>query len=544
MNGYSKKYFSIIFFAIFIGVYALVLLINPQLGPTDDFIFLRTLQADKPLLYYSQDFPYYDAVKLGRFTPLAGMEYNLFGLLSKSPSPLWYFFFHTIQFIIFAVLIVKLIRKFTSDKLLIYGIPILLFLTPGFTISWFRMQMNERNVIFFLAAFFLCYLAYLDKRKIIYFISAILFANFAIYYKETAFIAIGAFAFFHFVFSRKISDKRVKILDGSLALSSFLYAAIYYFYVYLHRGSNVYGGTNFNLLAFIKNFLNYGFFSDPIIILVLLPLTVWRIYKLFVRKQEAHPILDSMMITGSVYASAFFILNMYGPYYLLPVYLFAIPTIIYFFSQNEQKNIILKGLLLASGFVLLFNTIPSGIYYLTYYKYLPINFNKTLDFLIQDINFKYLSGQANIFMDGVGRGNGRGAYFVLAEFLQYKGLTANRFDLKSNSENETHFSLISKIPVPFTVFQNDKPDEIKSGDYLIVSPQNSKNVNEEYLQSLSNNYELAFRTKSALAFPNINLKALAKYFLLKRMSEGQKSSDIIINKNLTEWPDYYVFVKK
>ena len=121
------------------------------------------------------------------------------------------------------------------------------------------MQMNERNVIFFLAAFFLCYLAYFDKRKIIYFISTIFFANLVIYSKETTFIAIGVFVFFHLVFSWKIFDKRVKILDGLLMLSSFLYVAIYYFYVYLHRGPNVYGGINFNLLTFIKNFLNYGF---------------------------------------------------------------------------------------------------------------------------------------------------------------------------------------------------------------------------------------------------------------------------------------------
>ena len=545
MNCYFKKYFPIIFFAIFIGVYALVLLINPQLGPTDDFIFLKTLQSGKPLLYYSHDFPYYDAAKMGRFTPLAAMEYNIFGLFSKSPDPFWYFFFHAIQFIIFAVLIVKLIRKFTSNKLLIYGVPILLFLTPGFTISWFRMQMNERNVIFFLAAFFLCYLAYLDKRKIIYFISAILFANFAIYYKETAFIAIGAFAFFHFLFLLKTTDLKSKFFDGLLLLSSSTYLIFYYFYAYINRGPNIYGNAAFNWMVFIKNILNYAFFSDPLLILMLLPLTFWRLFRIIFKHEKPEPIIDSLLISTSFFVTAFFVLNMYGPYYLLPAYILALPPLIYFFSQRQPKIIFWKifGGITALFFIV--NVLPSGLHYLTYYKYLPVNFNKTLDLLIQDINSKYPSKKADIFMDGIDRGTGRGTYFVLAEFLRFKGLLDKQFDLKSNVETENISPLISKIPAFFTIFESNAPDEIKKDDYFIVSPQNTKiNPSQNYIQSLKKDYELVFQTDSNFAFPNINLKTLVKYLISKKLSQQQKSGGVIVNENLMNWPDYYVFVKK
>mgnify|MGYP001572833371 CR=1 FL=1 len=544
-KNWLKQNFLFVFFILFVAVYATLLLIDPRLGPTDDYMFLRTLQNGKLFLPYSQNFPYFDTAKLGRFSPLAAMEYNLFGLFFKSPSPFLYYFYHAVQFTIFAVLIVKLLSKFTTNKFLFYGVPALFFLTPGVVISWFRMQMNERNVIFFLAAFFLCYLAYFDKRKIIYFISTIFFANLVIYSKETTFIAIGVFVFFHLVFSWKIFDKRVKILDGLLMLSSFLYVAIYYFYVYLHRGPNVYGGINFNLLTFIKNFLNYGFFSDPMLILILLPLTIWRISKVFFQRQEAHPVYDSMLLTASTYIAAFFVLNMYGPYYLLPAYILALPPLIYFFSQRQPKIIFWKifGGITALFFIV--NVLPSGLHYLTYYKYLPVNFNKTLDLLIQDINSKYPSQRANIFLDGVDRGTGRGTYFVLAEFLRFKDLSDKQFDLKSNVKTEKALPLISEIPIPFTVFETNAPDEIKNGDYLIVSPQSTRiNPTKTYLESLKKDYELVFQTRSRFAFPNFNLKTLVKYLLSKKISKGQKSSGIIVNENLMNRPDYYVFVKR
>ena len=165
--------------------------------------------------------------------------------------------------------------------------------------------------------------------------------------------------------------------------------------------------------------------------------------------------------------------------------------------------------------------------------------------MIQNISSEHPSERANIFMDGVDRATGRGAYFVLAEFLRFKGLSEKRFDLKSNVETENISPLESKIQFPFTVFQRDEIDTIKSGDYLIVSPQSTKiNPSKNYLESLKKNYELVFQTRSPLAFPNINLKILVKYLLLKRMSQAQKSGGALINENLMNWPNYYVFVKK
>ena len=144
MKQYLRQNYLIIFFGFFVMGYALILLIGPALGPTDDFIFLKTLQVGKPILYYSANFPYYyyNAILGGRFVPLAAMEYNLVGLLSKSPSAILYYLIHAIQFVVLMILLIKILKQFTSNKFLIYLTPILISLTPGFTMSWFRLQLN------------------------------------------------------------------------------------------------------------------------------------------------------------------------------------------------------------------------------------------------------------------------------------------------------------------------------------------------------------------------------------------------------------------
>jgi len=247
-----------------------------------------------------------------------------------------------------------------------------------------------------------------------------------------------------------------------------------------------------------------------------------------------------------MYVLAFFILKIFGIYYLLPAYIFALPPLIYFFSQREQRTLLWKGAAAVCGVALLLNVFPTGIHYLTYYKYTPINFNKTIDFLIQDINSRYPHKRANIFLDAIDSSGGGGVYFMFAEFLQYKGLSWERFDFKSNVKMEDNFLLnIENFNPPFTVFQKNKFFEISKGDYLIVSPWGTKvNTTKAYIQSLNKDYDLLFKTKSPLAFPSFNLKTLVKYFLSKKLSENQKNEGLMINKNLIIWPDYYVFVKR
>jgi len=579
-----------VIFVIFTAAYASLILIKPSLGPDNDHMFLRTLQVGKPLFYYNSNFLYFDPIKDGRFMPLGTIEYNLVGLFSKSPSFFWYFFIHALEYILFAVLLVKILAKFTSNKFLIYMTPLLLSLTPGMILSWFpTLGLNERSLMFYFAIFLFSYLQYLEKPKLYYLILGAISANLAIYSKENAFLALGAFAFFNLLFSWKNSrikinpvrkdeildpilsknkkaepyssplqatghSGRAKIFDGIILFSSISYPVIYFFYVFLpYHAALTYGIAATPLvIALTKNFLNYIFVVDPIITLLVLPLIGWRAYRIIAKREKPQVIYDSLLATVLMFISPLFVINLYGFHYFTPMYLFALPPLFYFIPRIWKEKMIWKILISTAGFLIFFNTLPLSFHFLTYSKYMPINYNKTLDFLVNEIKSKSSDKRVNIFLDGVERcGTQAWVYFNFSEFLLYKGLTAGQFDLKSDRENTPGCDSVIPIKIPvdqFTVFHKGPLPKIAKGDYLIVSPQSTDDIknssNKAYLESLNDEYDLIFKTKSMFAFPMLNLKEVMRYFLSVGASPGQKLFGISRKQPNMRWPDFYVFVHK
>ena len=541
-------------FALFLAVFVVILLWNPQLAPTDDFVFIDTLQRGNFLLYYSDAFPYYDTLALGRLIPLAGIEYNLFGLFSSAPSPFWYFLYHAFQAVIFALLLVWLLRKFTSNYFLIYGTTALLMLTPGFVITMLRLQLNERNLLFFMAIFVLLYLAYLKENKTSLAIWLVLVANIIIYYKETAFLAVGAFAFTRILLFWKTSDKKTRILDSLLFASALAYFVIYFFVVYL-QSDLLYLGAAPSLIDYLKRFVNYAFFTDSFIYLILAPIFFIRLYRVFVKKYAPRPLMDPLLAGATAFSIVYLAIG-YGPYYLLPAYAFAIPAaFIYFFAQGgsapggENQQSISRAWKInfaAVAFLLAVNVIPSGIHYLTYHKYLMWNFNDTLDFLVADINERRPGERADIFLYGTGRDDGRGTHEVLGYFLKYKGLGTAQYDLKSDLEAPEGALWTGKTVPLFSIFQDHEAQVIEAGDYVIVPPQSKKLITIEVLNELEKDHELLFATQSRFFFPNLNMKSAVKYALTKSPDHQITRSlrRLVENENAFATPNYYVFVKR
>lgn len=543
-------------FAIFVAGYALLIVIKPNLGPENDFMFLRTLQAGKPLFEYKPNFLYYNLIKDGRFMPLGTIEYNLVGFFSKSPSPFWYNFIRAVQYILFAVLFVKILSKFTSNKFLIYITPVFLSLTPGIILPWLsNLDFNERSLMLYFTIFLFFYLQYLEKPKLYYLIFGVISANLALYSKENAFLALGAFAFFHLLFSRK--DNKAKIFDGVVLLSSISYALIYFFYVFLpYKGLLIWNSTNVTppFTTFIKGIFNSVFFIDPIMMLIVLPLIGWRLYRILIKREGPEVIYDSLLFAVPMFLIPLFVMNLFFDFhYFIPMYIFAILPLFYFIPKIWNGKLIWKILAFTIGFLIFFNILPLSLYYLTYSKYLPINFNKTLDFMVNEVKSKSPK-RPSIFLDGMDRCGAKMTYFIYSEFLLYKGLTAEQFDLKAGREETPDcFSLPdTKISADkFTVFHKGSLPKISKGDYLIVLPiseDDTKNSsNDVYLNGLSKDYDLIFKTESPLAFPMLNLKEIIRYFLLIAIgpSSGQKLFGIInIRPPIMRWPDYYVFIKR
>lgn len=553
MNA-SKISRSTIIFAFFVVIYAILLVIYPQVGADNDYHFLRTLQSGKPLIESSKDFPYADTLSTsGRYMPMVSMEYNFIGLFSTSPSPFWYYLYHAVQLTLFAFLFTKLLLLASPRKNLIYGAVTALLLIPASTIGWFRLQNQERDVLFFFAAFLLAYLSFSKNQKIWSFLLALGAANLAIYYKEIPFLAIGVFAFAHLIFSwkkRELNRKGVA-LDVLLMLSSATYLLLYYLIVYRHS-SLAYLPNIHTVLSRIKVFANYGFFSDSALVLLLIPLTLWRLWKIFVKKIAPEPVWDAMLLGASAYIGSFFALNLYGPYYFLPAYGLGLPAIFYFFRDYSLKTLPLffKAALGVTVFCLIFNAIPSGLYYLTFNKYYPVNFNKTADFLVRDINTraeKNPGDKPSIFLYAFDGGNStgiQGTYFILYDNLVFRGLDENKFDMKSEIETTTDVLSFLKIKPPHTVFSPSPAAEPKSGDYLLVTPKSMEPVNRGLIERLGEKYDLVFETKSPLALPDINLKTLAKLTIQKQLLGRERNKEIIHDSNIFVMPDHYVFVKK
>jgi len=513
---------------------------------------------------YGENFPYYNSVELGRFSPLAGQEYNLVALISNTPTA--YLAFNALILFAFIIIFLRVLSEFSGQYALHYFVVLLLLLMPAVTNTFFKFLYVEKNIIFYLAIFLLSFIAFQKKQKTAYFYMVLITANIAIYYKETVFIALSIFSAAHLLFTLRTSDRWSRLLNFMVILSALVYFIIYMLSVYPNiKHSYLPGPLRNSLLGFIKNIFNYGFFSDPVLILLLIPLAALRAFQIFIRKHEPHPILDPMLAAGVGYVGIFIALNMYSPYYFLPAYLFALPPMVYFFEKGMTRGFFWKGALATTAFILAVNTIPLGMHYLTYNKYLPVNFNKATDFLIKDINKRYDGHRLNIFFDGVDRGTGMGVYFVVGEFLKFKGLPIYKFDFKSDIEARDPGPFVGrrspfdkdadinavdpehayKYPdFPFAVFQPGPLHRIQKGDYLIVSPHSTKNFDDEYIEKLKNDYTLEFRTHSPFAFPRINLKTGIKYLLSKRLTEEQKASGVIKNENLLNWPDYYIFVKK
>jgi len=550
---------------VLVMTYSVLLVSMPELSPSDEYAFLPTLQSGKAYPFNTKDFPYYNLAELGRFNPIGSQEYNLVALISN--APLAYFLFNALLLIGFSLLFVEILKRTLSDYTYLYKIPIIVFLTPGFALTFTKLLYSDKHVLFYFSIFTFSFLVFQSGQKLGSMIVSLMSANVAIYYKEPAFLAIGAFSVVHLALTWHTSSRRARLLDVLLAGSAVLYIVLYAVmilpYKVAHQDYLPYGGR---LVVFIKNLLNYGLFSDPIVVFLLFPLSVGRLHAVFVRRSEqAHPIHDPLLAAGSVYAAAYLILNMYGPYYFLPVYLFALPPIFYFLKGDRLRQWSWKAAVTVTVFASMVNAVPASLHYLAYNKYLPVNFNRTMDFLVRDINRRYSGERLSIFFDGVDRGTGRSVYFIVGEFLRFKGLPIDKFDLKSKLEamdpspfiglrspfdqdedierlnSRYHFA---NPQLPFSVFQPGLLPDLHSGDYLVVSPHSTTYFDGRYLGALRRDFDLVFHTESLLAIPRVNAKTLVKYWMIGSLSKEQRGQGIIVNENLWNWPDYYVFVKR
>lgn len=542
----EKNNLRYVSFALFVVVYSVFLMWNPHFG-------FKNYDVLKEAILASEDkFPTAIYPEIGRFYPLFAKEFNLIMLLSS--SMVWLYVFNAIQYLLFIFLLYNLIAKVSSGKKWIFTSIIILSVMPGFTNSWFSFAATERNVIFYLAVFLLCYKIFLEKQKFLFLFLGSIAANIALYYKELGFIVLFIFALIHLIFSWKKSNLRMKLFDYLLIISSLIFAIVYYFLVFIKRGQYLYGETlNSFFIALFKNLFSY-LLNDPIIVLMLLPLALWRFTRITVFREKPEPFYDAMLFAGSCYPLIFLKLNMYAPNYLLPAYVFALPCIVKFQNSdkaNESK--LWKTLVVASCFLIFTNAIPLGLHIVSSQKYSPVNEILAMDNLAENIRQRDKNGRYNIFLDGVypditAHSNtftyDRDAYFNIGESLKRRGVALSQFDLKSTLPPKNHLLLNKYGSSNFSVFNSAEMSSVNKGDYLIIVPNTTKNISPIYIKELEKEYEIVYRTPSGRLFiPNFTFKTFIKFLVIHSGYEKQ-SKKIMADQNLLRWPDYYIFVKK
>ena len=531
--------------ALTVLAYATILLMSPELGPTDDYAFLSTLQSGKPFPIYGRNFPFFDDARMGRFDPLVAQEYNLVALVSRTPAA--YFLFNAIQLFIFAFLLYRILREATDDHRIVVGAMLLILFSTGFTNAWFRLELGEREAAFFLAIFLWSHMWLRRTGSLAAAALAVVSATTALYYKEPVFLGLLAYTSAHLALSWRTSSNTLKAADGLVAINALVFIALYYLGVYAHRGPWQYGSSPYPwVVVFTKTLLGYGLFSDSLVIFLAIPLAVSRGYRVLRGREPVHPVFDSMLLAGCAYASVFFALHLYGPYYFLPVYVFVLSPMAYYFATKRYlAGAGWKVLAGVAGVVLVLGTIPASLYYLSFNKLLPVNFNKTIDFLVADIRTRVHQRKPLVFLDGVDRARDRPIFLIFGEFLQYRGLTLNDFDMESDVEPTRPLGpplFRERYLAEYGVYRGGTAPTPGPGDYLVITPDSPHKITEVYLASLTKEYRLVFATPSRFAFPDYTLKTLFKSVLASRLTYNQRVRFGLEEEKLFDRPEFYVFI--
>ena len=422
-------------FYIFILIYSFLIIYKANFGILDDHSLLPTLLSEN-----KNFLPLLICPKIGRFFPLCGFECNIISFISTSPVA--FYSYNSFQFLVVVLLFYKILSKIGKhNNSIIYTFILFLILNPGFITSWLRLFVPERNSVFFFLIFLYFYIKFQNNQKNLFLIIGLLSANFALYYKEPGFIMLGTFSFLHLIFGWKKLTIKQKLFDVLLLFSSVIFILLYYFIVYINRGDVLYGQNGKQSIFFFLAILISFLLNNPLLFLNLV-LFIWRIFNIVKKIIKFNVLYDSMSFTAIIYCFVYFKLKIFSPYYLLPAYVFALPALLFYLKNiTWEKNHFLKIITIISVIFVFTNSLPTGIHYFSFYKNVPLNFQKTLTFLESYINKEFeQKKRTNIFLYGIYREVGIEIYCSFIKYLEeYKNLSSASFDFRTDINYEHDF---------------------------------------------------------------------------------------------------------
>lgn len=238
--------------------------------------------------------------------------------------------------------------------------------------------------------------------------------------------------------------------------------------------------------------------NDSVIVFSVCGILFYRIYCILIKKERIEAFFDGLLVASFAYFSAFMGLKMYASYYLLPCYVFGIPSVLYF-GRKYFCNIFIKIVLFLGLFGFLAQNLPCGIHKMIDFKAQGVQFHKTLDFVAQ-----YLREHkgTDIYFEGIGSGKrlyGYDAQVYSFYFVKYaiilRKIDADIWILRTNAPYERDEYYYVQVGEP------------KMGDLIIVS---NKSAFGDSLQRAQNRGELIYQSGFP-TIPKIALMPLVKW---------------------------------
>jgi len=515
-----------------------------NVGPNESVVTLFQLVTNDPI-----ECDYFSGTFYGRFSPascyLSQISYNLF------KSIRFIFFINLVEFMIFGFFLYKFLPKIIC--LNFYIILFLIIFSPAFTINFFDIRTIEDELVVVIILLIICWIKFIRTEKWFYGISFLITLNFFIYSKEIAFIAC---TFFLLSYLLNIKNNKIKIIIYIGLISNLIFIVQYIFFVY-EKNTLIYAipqSNNYDLLiTYIKAFINYSLFSDPFIWIMLVPYGFLRAFNIIFKNSKVC-ISDQCLFAACAYSFSYLTIGVYGPYYLLPAYIFAIPTLYKIIKFYSNRNIIIILTIIFS----LINSIPYSLYSINYGFVNNLNFNKLIIYLTNELSKK--ETRTSIFIGEETQSRGHGNYWLIAGFLYFNGIGPDKFDLKIgqkiiNEEGTPLFanrkfnseikydkfqSSIHKYQYyPFTVFDYQAQIDLPLKDDLVIfgSFSGDSMVYPNWFR-IDEYDELKFN--NGFYFSDFSLKSIVK----NNINSLNYNNVIINSKNIRKFPQYVIYVKK
>ncbi len=480
------------FFFIFVFFYCVILVVFSRYAPNLDDLsrFANIYQNEINFYLYTGGNP-----SEGRFYPFANID--LLFLMQISKSPYLFFGVNAILFIIFAILYIKILNLSNGKSALNTIITALLSLSVAFVTVFFGICYPEKLQVIWLSIFMLCSFCVISdlgggKYARFHQIIGILSLNIALYYKEPTFIAAFAFGTVLLIFAIQNHQKDLQKYAIYIICSALLYVILYVLLIFVFWNVREYYNQN---VLHLYDLISCAF-NDSVIIFAVGGILLYRIYCVFIKKEQIEPFFDGLLCASFVYFGAFLLLKMYAPYYLLPCFVLGIPSVLYF-GRKYFRNLFIKICLILGLFGFLAQNLPSGIYKMIDLKAQGVQFHRTIDFLASYIKE---NPKIHIYFQGVGRG--REIYGFEAQIysiylckyvIMLYGFSYDSFDIRTSE-------VLNEFDDMFVV-ESGTP---RANDLIIVS---NKNAFGDSLQVASERGELIFRS----GFPSVAQIALMPF---------------------------------